>query len=343
MNENGAATPTLLIITSTLPPTLTPPPSETPLPPPPTPTTAPVEGIASTQINVRAEPSTVSNVLGIIPANTKIQIIGKDPGENWWQILYPEGTQERGWVTAQYVRTAGTPEVPTIGGDGTDPKDGNIAIIQQQLNVRSGPGADFNSLGTLNPQDVVNLTGKDANGAWLQIDFASGPDGKGWVSAAFVKAQGVENLPIITESGLVVGTGTPTTIPLPPIPTLIPAPMDNDSAQSPAINITLSATGSQSFQYSSDVSSPDGDSMDWVQFTPFSKKVRLSLSCGGNNSVAVEIRESGEVMQNWGSLQCSESAVLSTVPGTTYMIGVESLSSGSLIYTRFTLIVVSIP
>jgi len=301
-----------------------------------------IEGIASTQINVRAEPSTVSDVLGIIPANTKIQIIGKDPGENWWQILYPEGTQDKGWVTAQYVRTAGKPEVPVIGG-GANPSDGNVAIIQQQLNVRSGPGADFNSLGTLNPQDVVNLTGKDANGGWLQIDFASGPDGKGWISAAFVKAQGVENLPIITESGVVVGTGTPTTIPLPPTQTLIPAPMDNDSAQSPAINITLSVTGSRSFQYSSDVSSPEGDPADWAQFTPFSKTVRLSLSCDGDNSAAIEIREGGKVMQNWGSLQCDESAVLSTVPGTAYVIGVESPSSDSLIYTRFTLQVVSIP
>jgi len=52
------------------------------------PTTAPVEGMTSTQINVRAEPSTSSNVLGIIPANTKVEITGKDPGENWWQIHY---------------------------------------------------------------------------------------------------------------------------------------------------------------------------------------------------------------------------------------------------------------
>ncbi len=344
VSENRAATPTLVIITSTLPATLKAPPSETPLPPPPTPTVAPVEGTTSTEVNVRSEPSTASDVLGIIPANTKIQIIGRDPGENWWQILYPEGAQEKGWVTAQYVATTSKPEVPVIGG-GANPNDGNVAIIQQQLNVRSGPGADFNSLGTLNPQDVVSLMGKDANGVWLQIDFASGPDGKGWISAAFVQAKGVENLPIVSESGAVVGTGTPTNIPLPAsrTPTLVPAPMDDDSTQSPAINITLSATGTQSFQYSSDVSSPKGDTTDWALFTPFSKTVRLSLSCDGDKSVAVEIRENGKVMQNWGSLQCAESAVVSTIPGTAYVIGVESLSSGSLIYTRFTLQVISIP
>ena len=116
-------------------------------------------------------------------------------------------------MTAQYVTTVSTPEVPVIGGNNANPNDGNIAIVQQQLNVRSGPGADFNSLGTLNPQDVARLIGKDANGAWLQIEFTSGPDGKGWISAAFVQAKGVESLPILTESGVVIGTGTPVDTP----------------------------------------------------------------------------------------------------------------------------------
>ncbi|HSQ40554.1 MAG TPA: SH3 domain-containing protein, partial [Anaerolineales bacterium] len=71
------------IITATLPPSLTPYPSGTPLPPPPTPTVAPVQGTTSTQLNVRAEPSTASEVLGIIAANQSVQIIGQDPGGNW--------------------------------------------------------------------------------------------------------------------------------------------------------------------------------------------------------------------------------------------------------------------
>jgi len=196
-------TATPLSLPSTLPATLAQAASQTPLPPPQL-TVAPVEGMTSTQINVRAEPSTAGEVLGIIPANTKVEITGKDPGESWWQINYPQGADGKGWVTAQFVTTATGPEVPTIGGAEADPNNGNVAVIQQQLNVRSGPGTDFSSLGTLNPQDVVRLTGKDPNGAWLQIEFAAGPDGKGWVNAAFVQAQGAGNLPIITEAGLVV-------------------------------------------------------------------------------------------------------------------------------------------
>ena len=340
VQEGSGTTPTPFIVTLTLPPSLTPPPSDTPLPPRPTPTVAPVEGTASTQINVRAQPSTAGEVLGLVAANAKVQIIGKDPGGNWWQILYPAGIDGKGWVTAQYVTTVEKPDVPVIGGGGTNPNNGNVAIIQQQLNVRSGPGTDFNSLGTLNPQDVVNLIGKDANGAWLQVEFAAGPDGKGWINSAFAQAKGVENLPIITEAGVVVGTGTPTGIPPTPTSTLLPAPVDGDSAQNPAVNITLSATGTKSFQYSGDVSSPEGDTDDWVQFVPYTQMVRLALDCSGVGQANLEIFQNGTVQHN---LSCGESAAVATLPGEVYVIHINSSTGEGLQYSGYSLQVTSIP
>ena len=337
-NQLTPASPTPWILTATLSPTLLLQPTESPLPFPPTPALPPVEGITSTQVNVRAEPSTGSTVLGIIPPDMRVEIVGRDPGGSWWQILYPQGTQERGWVTAQFVRTVSTPEVPVIGG-GANSNNENVAVIQQQLNVRSGPGADFNSLGTLNPQDVVSLIGKDANGGWLQIDFTSGPEGKGWISAAFVQAQGVENLPIIAESGAVVGTGTPTEVPLTPTPTLLPAPVDHDSAQSPAININLSSTGSQSFQYSSDVSFPDGDTEDWIQFTPFAHRMRIALECKGNGAVVLEVLQNGSAVQ---PMKCGENSVINVTAGNPYTIHIRSDSSNGLGYTLYTLWVESV-
>ena len=336
--QTASATP--LILTATLQPTLTAPPTETPLPPPPTPTVAPVEGISSTQLNVRAEPSTASAVLGIIPPNTNLQIIGKDPGGSWWQILYPAGRQEKGWVTAQYVTSGSPPEVPVIGGGEANPNDGNVAIVQQQLNVRSGPGADFNSVGTLNPQDVARLIGKDANGAWLQIEFAAGPDGKGWISAAFVQAKGVEGLPILTESGSVVGTGTPMNTPQPPTPTLVPAPVDGDSAQSPAVEVILSASGSRSFQYSGDVSSPDGDHEDWIQFTTLTQTTLLSFDCFGIAAPTLEVLQNNSSVQE---VTCGEKVVINTTPGSIYLVHLESNSTDALQYARYILQVVAIP
>ena len=352
IKENGATTPTFQIITATLLPSATLRPPEPPLPPTATqsPIVTPVEGITSTQLNVRADPSTASAVLGLIPANTTVQIVGKDPGENWWQILYPEAGQAnegKGWVAAQYVSTANKPEVPVIGGGGSNPDNPNMAVIQQQLNVRSGAGTSFNSLGTLNPQDVVSLTGKDSNGAWLQIEYSAGPEGKGWINAAFAQAQGVDlsGLPIITDAreAQVIGTGTPVNTPLPPTPTVVPAPSDNDSVQAPAVNVAFTASGTSSLQFTSDVSSPTGDSDDWIQFTPFTPTVLLELTCTGSGLLTLELLQTGQPVPNWGNLNCGESKAITTHAGMTYQLHIQATAIDQLNYTRFTIKITSVP
>lgn len=333
------ATATPVLITATLPAAPTAALSETRLPPPPSPTVAPVEGTTSTELNVRAEPSTAGEVLGIIPANTRVEIIGKDPGEGWWQINYPQAPDGKGWVTGQYVTTRTTPEVPTIGGGETSPDSGNVAVVQQQINVRSGPGTGFNSLGTLSQWDVVQLTGKDPNGTWLQIDFATGPDGKGWINAAFVQAQGAEHLPIISEAGLVVGTGTPTVIPFTPTATLLPAREDGDSAQSPSINVVFSSLGTRDLQYSSDVSAPAGDQEDWVQFIPYTGSVLLEISCKGSK-VKVDVIQDG---QRLAQAACAAQKLIQVKPGDSVNVHLSVLHESAQNYSSYTLRVRSIP
>ncbi|HEX9333608.1 MAG TPA: SH3 domain-containing protein [Anaerolineales bacterium] len=346
IRQEAIPSQTPLIITATFPATLTPQPSETPPPPSPQPM-APratlVEGTTSTQINVRAEPSIASSVLGIIPANTKVEITGKDPGENWWQINYPEGSGGKGWVTAQYITTEDKSEIPAIGGNEADLNTGNVAIVQQQLNIRSGPGTDFNSLGTLNPQDVVNLTGKDSNGAWLQIDFptGAGPEGKGWVNAAFVQAKGVENLPIITEAGLIVGTETQTGIPFTPTPTVMPAWADNDSPTNPIANVIFDPAGTYALIYNGDVSAPDGDAEDWIQFTPFSENILLEVSCKGSY-VQIELIQMGQKLEPT-SIHCRTQHVVRVQPSKPVQVHVSAIPDGTLNYSSYTLNIKTLP
>ena len=336
--ELPTAAPTLLI-TATLPPSPTARPSETPTAPPPTPTVAPAPGTTSTQLNVRAEPSTAGEVLGIIAANATVQIVGQDPGGNWWQILYEAGADGKGWVTAQYVQTATRPEVPVIGGGDTGPGAGNSAVVIQQLNIRSGPGTSFNSVGILNADDVVSLTGKNRDGTWLQVAFAGGPDGRGWVNAAFVKAQGVDTLTIVADTGEVVGTGTPMEAPPPPTPTIVPAPMDLDSADAPLKTILFERAGTQTLIYNGDVSSPDGDPADWIAFTTYNDYVFVSLQCAGNGSLRAEIAGSGL------TFACNEAEQAAPVtPGTSYLVQIEAVStSGALQSVNYTLTIKARP
>ena len=272
-------------------------------------------------------------MLGIIASGQVVQIVGQDPGGNWWQILYETGTQGKGWITAQYVETVGRPEVPVIGGGRENPSAGNSATIIQQLNVRDGPGTNFNSIGILNAKDVVNLTGKNPDGTWLQIDFPDGPYGKGWVNAAFVKTDVLDALPIVSDTGDGPGISTPRDTPLPPTPTIVPAPTDFDSADAPLKTILFERVGTQTLIYNGDVSTPDGDAEDWIAFTPYDNIVFVNIQCSGNGSLFVNISgtEAG--------LACNEiEKAVAVKAGDMHLVHIEAgLSFGLLKYVNYIL------
>ncbi len=335
LSSPDSSTPTTFIITATLPPSQLPPPTETLSPATPAPTTLPHEGMTTSQVNVRGEPSTASAPLSMIGPNINVQVIGKDPTGNWVQIIFPQAADGKGWLTAQYVDVKGMDTVPIIGGPAGS---GSSGAILQQVNVRDGAGTDFKTLGILNPKDVVTLTGKDAYGVWLQIQYASGPDGKGWVTAAYVQAVGVEDLPIVGGTGILVGTGTPTSVPLTITPTLIAALKDNDSSKSPRVNVTFSPSGSRSLIYSSDVSTPKGDPEDWIQFTPYSASIIIGLSCLGKGELGVELSQNGILLNNWGSLACGETKTISLSPNLPYIMHLFPIAQGSeLVSVHYTI------
>ena len=149
------------------------------------------------------------------------------------------------------------------------------------------------------------------------------------MNAAYVQAAGVDALPIVGGAGQVLGTGTPTGIPSTLTPTIIAAPQYHDSVQAPAVNITFSPSGARSLIYSSDLSSPDGDPEDWIQFTPFSSDIITHLTCLGNGKLIVELLQAGKSMQNWGSLACGETRQLILTPGLPYTLRLSALSSGN--------------
>lgn len=193
-SENEISTP--VFVTATLQATAIPLPSQTPLPPTPVPTIPPIEGMTSTQVNVRAETSTASDTLGTIAQFSTVQIIGRDASTSWYQIIYAGAPNGSGWIRAEYVQVNVAAEIPVIesvSGGGV----GVSGLVIQKINVRSGPGTSFAALGELNPNDVVFISGRDESGAWMQIDFAGAAGGKGWAALEFLKVENTDSLPVI--------------------------------------------------------------------------------------------------------------------------------------------------
>lgn len=295
----------------TLPPTATLTVTITPRVPTFTPTLFVFEGLLTIKVNVRSGPGTGYDSLGQLDAGEKIRIVARDSPGTWYMILYPAGSQERGWVAAQYVTLEAGTEIPVFA---TSTPAGPTGRVIQRLNVRSGPGVSFDTIGLLEVGVQVSLTGKNPAASWFQIDFPSGPGGHGWVTSQYIQTDSSAGLPVLDDYGAVVtpgAGGTPLAPILAPTPTIGPAPSDGDSLLHPAVNVTFSSEGTGQFVYSSQVSVPEGDAEDWLQFTPFAitgtkARLNLSLACTGNGSLTVEIWQAGVPLSGWGSLACGD-------------------------------------
>jgi len=335
--------------TPTLAPSLTPHPTFTPAPPTITPTVAPVAGTTTIIVNVRNKPDQSGEVLGQLPINTDVQIIGTDFTKTWYQILYPDGPDGVGWVAGQFIQTDQTPNVPVIGaGAAGTPPPGVQAQTSQKINVRSGPGTDFDTLGTVDGSQSITLTGKNATGTWLQIYFPGGPGDRGWVSAGFVTVDDTSGLPVLDDQGTPAApSGGASTTAASPTATIAAAAEDGDSPQAPALTVSFSPQTSRLFAYTSDVSYPEGDREDWIQFTPYSPQtgqtapMLASLTCTGNGTLVVELWKDGAPLKDWGTLACGSSEGPLDLSGdSTYLIHLLAAEgSGGLQYVQYTLTV----
>jgi PKD repeat protein len=105
----------------------------------------------------------------------------------------------------------------------TPPPASPSLMATTDLNVRSGPSAAYALIGLLPAGQTAEITGRSPDGGWWQIKFSGVAAGFGWVSAKYVTAQNVSNVPLVEAPPLPV---MPTPIPTPPIPT--PPPVITD-------------------------------------------------------------------------------------------------------------------
>jgi len=326
-NENSVSTPGFM--TATLPGISTPTSAATQAPTAPLPALPPIEGTTTTQINVRSEPSTIGNSLGTIAPFSKVQILGRESYGAWYQIIYLNSTDGKGWVTRLYVQVDAAAEIPVIQ---TEADLGVSGLVIQPINIRSGPGTVFDSLGSLSPNDVVTVTGKDSSGEWMQIKLKAGV---GWVASEFLKVNGTDALPITAGTTQIIPTGESTGS-----GTLVPPQLtylqDNDSMRSPSISVQLSSLGTGAVQFNGNVSSPDGDTEDWLQFTSDHPDILIGVKCstlGLHVELWKDIDPVGESI-----LSCEETEIFGIESGQTYSLRVVVNESAILRVTPYILI-----
>lgn len=114
----------------------------------------------------------------------------------------------------------GETPVPTDTPEPIETVPGNPSLTTRtDLNVRGGPGIEYDLLGLLPSGTEAEIIGRDPTQQWWQIRFNPAADGRGWVAAdaAFSTATGVANVPVVAPPP--TPTGTPTETPVPPTAT----------------------------------------------------------------------------------------------------------------------------
>jgi hypothetical protein len=198
-------------------------------------------------------------------------------------------------------------------------------LVIQKVNVRNGPGIEYELLGALNPNDVVFITGKDAGGAWIQIEFATSttPDEKGWVTGEFLQAGNIEAVPIIgavadETANLTEATANPNT-------GADSAMQDGDSMQAPLAVAFFSPVGSRALQVNGEVSEPNGDAEDWIQFTTAGKVVAIKVTCPGN-TLSVELWNNEKPVDGL-FLACGEKSFVTVASNSRYFLRLSKSSA----------------
>ena len=132
-------------------------------------TTVVLKGVVKvTDLNLRSKGSTDGERLGNLTYGARVEILEKS--DNW-------GRTKDGWICLDYIYQDGT----------TGAKTANGTISGSQLNIRSGPGTGYASVGSYNKGDRVTIleqftyngtTWGCTNQGWISMDFVDvGADG----------------------------------------------------------------------------------------------------------------------------------------------------------------------
>ena len=129
------------------------------------------KGIILTALNIRREPTQNSDRVGGYNYGDRVTIV--ETSNNW-------GRTDKGWVAMNYVYIEGTKGNNSCNG----------VVIGNGLNVRSGPGTNYNSVNSLNFGTRVNILQRITigetdwgciNGGWISLNhvYIDGTEGEG--------------------------------------------------------------------------------------------------------------------------------------------------------------------
>ena len=189
------------------------------------PTPVPVAITTPYILNVRSGPGLDYEVITTVPEGTRASIYGRDPIDDWFQVQI-EGVDGMVWIYQDLTTVEGSLdgvrfleqwEIDLIARPG----DGPLAITTPDiLNVRSGPGLDYDILTTVPKGTQATIIGIGPNSEWYKVNLGvlSEP---AWIYAGLTTVTGslasVKQYTQAEVDGIETGADNPLAITVPTI------------------------------------------------------------------------------------------------------------------------------
>ena len=138
---------------------------------------------------VHQDPTSDSALLSLIEEKQFVTLLGRDSSGSWLNVLLNDGIE--GWINAnQSGAGVESTSLPSEGEEQLFPAVTSFPVIRSAyvdtgaLNVRSGPGVEYEGITIITSGEVVGLIGRRALGPWVRIRLDNGLEG--WVNSSLL-------------------------------------------------------------------------------------------------------------------------------------------------------------
>jgi len=152
-------------------------------------------------VSVRSGPGTQYDIIGQLNSGNEVHITGRSDDESDWLRIDFQGSD--GWLAYFTVTILGDVDQLAIVSPHDDQENTPVHPVAtplmlqasssvfvttyRRVNVRSGPGSEYLSVGNLEAGSTADVTGRSNDNEWLRINFG---DTSGWVAFFVVSLTG---------------------------------------------------------------------------------------------------------------------------------------------------------
>jgi uncharacterized protein YraI/peptidoglycan/xylan/chitin deacetylase (PgdA/CDA1 family) len=135
--------------------------------------------MSSSYLNLRTGPATTTTIELIVPPGAALTVSG-DAQAGYFPVVYGE---QSGWVATDLVQVEmRTEPAAAVNFDETQLLPDGTAKLVESLNLRTGPGTDYDAIQVIDAGAEVEATG-EISGAYEKVKFGGK---EGWVRSVYV-------------------------------------------------------------------------------------------------------------------------------------------------------------